>query len=137
LRKLTWTQARIANTATIGKTLTYSLPATGFSENVCQELQKTYLHAMLGKIGVVRTAPATLAVAPTWLGGFGLLSFEIEQLISHIGLILQHGHVKSITGSLLRTTFEHYALEAGIPGDPLQLPYLPYTTQQTWVGTTI
>jgi hypothetical protein len=136
--KLTWGQAQIASKSTIGRTLQYSLPATTFDEKECQELQKTYLQAILGKIGVVRTAPTTLAIAPVWLGGFGLMSFEIEQLINHVGMILQHGHDhNSITGALLRASLEYYALESGLPGEPLQLPEKPYTTQRTWVFNTI
>lgn len=66
------------------------------------------------------------------------MSFDIEQLVSHIGIILQHGHeIQFITGMLLRTSFEYYAVEAGLPGDPLQLPYLSYTSHNTWVGSTI
>jgi hypothetical protein len=136
--KITWTQARIASKATIGRTLCYALPATALSHMECSELQQAYLRAFLGKIGVVRTAPATIATAPTWLGGFGLMSFEIEQFIAHVGIILQHGHHhSSITGMLLRTSFEYYAIETGLPGDPLQLPCVQYVTQNTWVGNTL
>jgi Reverse transcriptase (RNA-dependent DNA polymerase). len=137
-RTLTWAQAQIASRSTIGKTLLYSLPVTAFEERECKELQKTYLRAMLGKIGVVWTAPAIIATAPLWLGGFGLLSFEIEQFVSHIGMLLQHGHQHtSLTGLLLRTSLEYYAVEAGLPGDPLRLPEVQYVTQQTWIFNTI
>lgn len=100
--KLTWLQAQIVSRATIGKTLQYPLLATTFDASECKELQKVYLQTMLGKIGVVHTAPMVIATALSRLGGFGLLSFEVEQLISHLGIILQHGrHSNSITGSLL------------------------------------
>jgi hypothetical protein len=133
--KLTWAQARIASQATLGKTLSYPLLATAFNEKECKTLQKQFLSTMLGKVGVVRTAPALLACAPTQLGGFGLLSFEIDQLISHIGMILQHGpNNESITGSLLRTSFEYLAIEMGFQGDPLSLIPQPYVTQQTWTN---
>jgi Reverse transcriptase (RNA-dependent DNA polymerase). len=136
--KLTWGQAQIASRATIGKTLQFPLSATTFDTAECKELQRRYIAALLGKMGVVRTAPAVLATAPRKLGGFGLLAFEIEQLISHLGIILQHGYQhKSITGSLLRATFEYHALEVGLAGDPLQLPDVPYVTQRTWVSNTI
>jgi hypothetical protein len=124
VHKLYWAQAGIASRTTFGKTLTYSLPATTFNGADCKVLQKTYMQTLLvGKLGVVRTAPTTLSVAPTWLGGFGIMSFEIEQSISHLGLLLQHGHCRStITGSLIRMTFEYYVVVVGLPGYPLQLP---------------
>jgi hypothetical protein len=89
INKISWTHARIAMTSMIGRTLTYSLPATAMGTGQCREIQQAYLQAMLlGKIGVVRTTPALLACAPTAVGGLGMLSFEIEQLVQHIAVLL-------------------------------------------------
>jgi len=127
--KLTWQQARIAVKFTIGRTLAYSLPATAFTSRQCDALQKTYLQEVLGKIGIVRTFPANLAVAPVEFGGLGLLSFEIEQLIAHVNLILHHGpQMDSVTGRLLRTSIEYFCLESGLKGDPLLMSIPKYTT---------
>lgn len=108
-QRLTWGQAQIACRATIGRTLQYSLPATTFDEADCKELQNVYLQTMLGKTGVVRTAPHIIAIAPPWLGGFGLMSFEVEQFISHLGIILQHGQQ---TRCVI-----HYTENMGLPPD--------------------
>jgi hypothetical protein len=136
--KLTWFQARLASKATIGKTLMYPLPAIALSSKECTILQRHFQRAILGKMGVVRTAPSLLATAPPSLGGFGLFSFEIEQLSAHVSILLLHGPDKaSITGSLLRSTLETYALESGLPGDPLAMHGLEYVTANTWIHQTI
>jgi hypothetical protein len=137
-RRITWTQARIASNATIGKTLSYPLPATALSEHECRRLQQIFQNAILGKMGVVRTTPSLLATAPSALGGFGILSFEIDQLCAHLGMLLLHGpNMDSITGTLLRSTAEYYAIEAGLPGDPLQMHPVPYATHATWIHQTL
>jgi hypothetical protein len=136
--KITWHHARIAIRSTIGRTLAYPLVATAFDSKQCKMLQSCFLEATLGKTGIVRTAPSIIAIAPTSLGGFGFMSFEIEQLIQHLGLIMQHGPDQtSTTGRLLRATLEYYALDTGLSGDPLSLPYAEYATRKTWISTTI
>jgi hypothetical protein len=136
--KLTWHHARLAVRSTIGKTLEYPLAATTFNQQQSRAIQKTLLHETLGKMGIVRTTPWILAVAPITLGGFGILSIEVEQLIQHILIILQHGPDReTTTGKLLRCTIEYNALETGFPGDPLWIPWVSYTTQNTWIRNTL
>lgn len=136
--KMTWHHARLAVRSTIGRTLNYPLTATSLSFKQCQEIQKKFLKTILGKMGIVRTIPSLLAVAPTSLGGFGILSIELEQLLQHVSLILQYGPDKaSTTGMLLRSTIEHNVLETGYSGDPIQIPSVPYVTPNTWISHTI
>jgi hypothetical protein len=136
--KLTWAQTRIAMRSTIGRTLHYPLTATTISSKQCKKLQKVFLQTILGKMGIVRTIPPLIAIAPTYLGGLGVFSIELAQLLGHLNLILLHGHdSQSMTGKLLRISLEYYALEAGLPGDPLQLPFIEYATPNTWIGHTL
>jgi hypothetical protein len=89
-------------------------------------------------MGVVRTAPSLIASAPVSLGGFGLLSFEVEQLSQHLSLLMLHGpHRQSATSSLLRASLEYLAIETGFSGDPLSLPTVTYTKKHTWASQTI
>jgi hypothetical protein len=89
-------------------------------------------------MGIVRTTPSIIATAPPGLGGFGVLSFEIQQLISHLNLIILHGPDTSLmTHQLLRVTMETYTLETGIPGDPAKLPGVSYTTRNCWITQTL
>jgi hypothetical protein len=112
--------------------------ATTFNQQQCREILKALLHAVLGKMGIVRTTPWILAVAPVTVGGFGILSLEVEQLIKHICVLLQHGpEYDSATGMLLRCTIEYNALETGYSGDPLQIPGVSYTTNNTWISNTL
>jgi hypothetical protein len=78
---MTWIQARIVVQATLGRTLVYPLTATTFNEEQSKLLQKTFLQAVLRKIGFVRTTPELIATAPTKLGGVGVLSFDVQQLV--------------------------------------------------------
>lgn len=136
--KLPWNLARIAVKSTVGRSLSYSLAATAFTEQQCKILQRYILNETLGKMGIVRTASSIIAVAPTTLGGFGIISVEISQLSQHIAFLLQHGPtVESNTGKLLRSTLEYNALETGYPGDPLCIPLVTYTTPQTWISNTL
>lgn len=136
--KMTWIQAKLAVRSTIGRALVYPLTATAFNTKQCSQIQRALLHEVLGKMGFVRTIPGLIATAPVCLGGLGILSFEIQQLLSHIYLLLIHGPDEdTITHQLLRTTLEAYALEAGLPGDPLMLQGKDYVTQDTWILQTL
>jgi hypothetical protein len=89
-------------------------------------------------MGITRSAPSLIATAPTSLGGFGIFSFDIAQLVGHVTLLLLHGpDAVSLTGQLLRLSLEYYALESGLPGDPLGLPSIDYVTNSTWISQTI
>lgn len=138
INRMSWTHARIALQSTIGRTLSYSLPAIAMDTAQCESVQKVFLQQTLGKIGLVRTTPSLIACSPTLFGGVGLISFEVEQLVSHVSILLQHGpDDTSTTRKLIHTTLEYYALEAGLPGDPLSLPAVTYTTTKTWIHQTL
>jgi Reverse transcriptase (RNA-dependent DNA polymerase). len=136
--KMTWFETRLAIKHTLGRTLTYSLPAIALSSNQCNKLQRLLHREVLGKMGIVRTAPSTIVTAPIYFGGLGVLDFEVAQLISHVQLLLQHGNeTDTLTGQLLRATFEYHALEMGLPGDPLTMQVNEYGTLNTWISHTI
>jgi hypothetical protein len=138
LKKIPWTHTRVAIRSTLGKTLTYSLPATSFTTIQCKELQKVLNHTILGKMGIVRTTPSLIATAPRALGGLGFFSFEVTQTIAHIIMILLHGpDTSSMTHSLLLASLEYYSLESGLCGDPMSLPYVDYITRSTWIAQTL
>jgi hypothetical protein len=102
-------------------------------------IQRIFNRTVLGKMGIVRTAPSIIATAPTCFGGLGIMSFEVQQLLSHLSLIMLHGpDVSSMTHQLLRVTMESYALlEAGLPGDPASLPSVSYSTPKCWITQTL
>lgn len=135
---MSWRHASIAVQSTLGRTLVYPLTATAFSDRQCAQIQKVLLTEVLGKMGFVRTMPEIIATSPVCLGGLGILSFEVQQLLGHVSLLLQHGpNENTITHKLLRSSLESYALETGLSGDPLQMPWVPYATPDTWVSQTL
>ena len=131
------TEARLASKLTIGRKLVYPLPATAMNENQCKRIQKNLNTHILGKIGIVRTAPRILTTAPISLRGFGLLDISLAQMLAHIDILSIHGHQSTLTAKLIYITSEYHALETGWAGDPWQIPAQSYTTENTWVTTTI
>lgn len=89
-------------------------------------------------MSIVHTIPSIIATAPKCFGGLEIMSFEIQQFISHLQLIMIHGpDASSMTRRLLQITMETYALEAGLPGDPASLPCVKYTTPRCWITQTL
>lgn len=89
--KMTWIQTRVAVRATIGRALAYPLTATAFNTKQCSHIQCALLNEALGKMGFVHTIPGLIATAPVCLGGLGIFPFEIQQLVSHLSLLLIYG----------------------------------------------
>ena len=56
----------------------------------CEDIDKSLRKHVLGKMGVIRTAPGTAIHTPMELGGIGLHRTEIDQTIDHVKMILQH-----------------------------------------------
>ena len=90
-------------------------------------------------MGVVRTAPDAAVFSPAKLGGIGLHKTEIDQVIDHVKMVMQHGHCKTVTGTLIRNTLEQLAIESGQGGNPFTFDSnsLTYTTDRTWIQNTV
>jgi hypothetical protein len=125
---------------TIGKTIRYPLGATTINMKEAQKIDKEFRWATLGKMNVVRTALAYATAAPTKYGGLGMGNeVYVNQMIDHSLVILSHGHTKSTTGTLLRTSLESLSIESGIGGDPgtFDVQNMTWITENTWVGGTL
>ena len=94
---------------------------------------------LLGKSGIIRTAPDEVAFSPRELGGAGLHRTEIDQTIDHVKMLVHHGSKNTVTGLLLRNSMEQLAIEIGLGGDPLSfsLDNISYATPNTWIENTI
>ena len=135
-RKETSTAVRI----TIGKTIRYPLGATTIDNKAAKRINKEFRWAALGKMRVVRTASGFVTAAPVEYGGLGMANEVFEnQMIDHTLALLGHGHTKSTTGILLRTSLECLAIEAGIGGDPgsFDIQNIEWVTENTWIGSTL
>ena len=52
---------------------------------------------------------------------------------------MNHGHLKTVTGTLLRNTIEQISIESGLEGNPFDfvLDRVKYLTKNTWIENTI
>ena len=125
---------------TIGKTIRYPLGATTIDMMGAKSINKDFRWAALGKMRVVRTASSIVTAAPIPYGGLGMANEVYEnQMIDHTIALLGHGHTKSTTGILLRTSLECLAIEAGVGGDPgsFDVMSMNWITKNTWIGSTL
>ena len=90
-------------------------------------------------MGVVRTALETIATAPIKYGGLGLQHIYEHQIIHHLHIMMQHGHLTTATENLIRITLENLSVESGIDGDPMAIKRSKarWTTRNTWIGKTL
>jgi len=106
-----------ASVTTIGRTLEYPLPATSLSETQCNRIMSILLRVALPKIGYARTTSRALVFSPILLMGCGVNNLYVQQLISHISMMLDHGSQNSLTGRLIRIVAEGLYIESGYGGD--------------------
>ena len=104
--EMTKKESNTAMVSTIGRSIRYPLAATTLSSQQCKEVDKSFKKNVLGKMGVVRTAPDVVVFSPIKLGGIGLHRTEIDQVIDHVKMVMQQGHRKTVTGTLIRNTLE-------------------------------
>ena len=129
---------RCAVQATIGKTLSYPLPATAFTQAQCSRISSAFLKTALPKTGVVRSASRQLVFAPTSVMGLGYEDFYMLQLAEHTLLLLDHGNAKTITGQIIRNLAEGTLVENGLGGDIFDMPHSTITwTTHTWLKNTL
>ena len=136
---MTKSEAKTASISTIGRTVRYPLGATALNPKQCKEVDSTWKTHVLGKMGVVRTAPKEVIYSPTQFGGIGLHSTGIDQMIDHVKMILNHGHTQSVTGKLIRHSLQHMTVEMGMQGCPFKvdLTKVEYLTENTWIENTL
>ena len=132
------TDARTAIQATIGRTLSYPLPATALTKAQCKNINSLLVKYALPKAGIVRTAPSSLVFSPEDIMGFGLKDIETEQMSEHIYMMLEHGSEDTVTGQLIRNLCEGIVLQCGVGGDIFDL-HSSFCTwvEENWVWSTI
>ena len=136
---ITHTESRTAIVSTIGRSIRYPLSATALDEQECKSIDKALIKSVLGKMGVVRTAPRVIIFAPSSLGGIGLNRTETDQVIDQVKMIIHHGHRDTIAGRLIRNTIQQLSCEMGIGGNPFEVDMkkVTYLTENTWIESVI
>jgi hypothetical protein len=64
---------------------------------------------------ICRNFPRDLIHAPSTSIGAEILDLYTSQHIANIDILLTHGRSNSLTGQLLRATFEAFVIECGVP----------------------
>ena len=130
--------AKIATSITINATLGYPLPATCLDHTQCSKLSTRLITSALPKMGVVRTASRALVFGPKSMGGLGLLDIRLQQLISHINMLIKFGNTDTVEGTLITSMMETHQLELGVSTsllrtDPSKYPWI----SNSWLWFTL
>jgi len=119
--------------------LSYRLTATNFTKEQCHKIMKWALASALPAMGINRHFPQVVAYRPCSHQGLDIPNLFTEQLIAHIVTLLHFGpQLNDPTGHLLHLNVEDFRLEAGLSGQPFQMPLdiFTYLTSlwfsQTW-----
>ena len=105
------------------RSIAYPFGATSFSPEECEALTRQMYKAVLPAVRVNRNIPKIMRYAPVVYGGLGLPSPYLEQGIQQIQLILEHGAECTLTGNLIRQSFEQMHLEVGELQSVWTLPF--------------
>jgi len=98
--------------------LVYPLVTTTFTQQQCTEIMQPILAQGLPLAGFIQSFPKAIVHGPWQWGRLNIPNLYMEQLISHIHMILKFGgQLEEITGSLLQASWEALQLEAGLAGN--------------------
>jgi hypothetical protein len=130
-RSITWT----AFHTTIMPALTYPLAATTFTYPQANSILQPLLPAVLATGGIVRSFPRAVVHGPWQYQGLQIPHIHTEQGLAHIKTILQHSSSNSLTGILLRQSFEHLQEETGLSSPLLHHSYetFKHCVTPTWL----
>ena len=102
------------------KRLEYPLPATTFSRVECDRLMQPILSALLPALRIHSKFPRALVFRHPNHHGLAVPHLYDTQGYFHIQALLQHGTATTLTGHLIRTSYETLQLELGLPNEILQ-----------------
>ena len=112
--RLNFAECWISLKSGILKSLEYPLMATSLSRAQCQAIMKPLIKAGLPGIHIARNLPLVVRHGPISSQGLQIPDLWILQGIHKLWAYLRHGDQMTITGSLIRASFEQATLEVGI-----------------------
>jgi hypothetical protein len=120
---------------TIMKTLEYPMTATTIGEKDWESIMVPLLKAGLPRAGISSKFPRDILYGPTTVQGFGVLHPWYHQQLKHLIVLLEHTEHHSMTGQLLKTSFEQLRLETGTSRCMTDTQYsiMKATVTQTWI----
>ena len=101
---------------TILKTLEYPMVATTMDKPQWDYIITPILKSVIPRMGYVRSFPHKVVYSPVDLCGLGVLHPWHNQHLSQMKVLLQETALPTITGDLIRASFELLRLEIGLPG---------------------
>jgi len=116
----------------------YVLPATTLNTQQCKWIMQPYLQTRIAAAGYLRSFPRAMVHASHWHFGLGLMDLHTEQGITHLLLLLRHGHcTNDLTRQLIQGSLKNVRLELGFSGSIFMLPYddLNSLATKSWVKT--
>ena len=136
--KLSRAEAWMATKSTIWKS--FEFPARSMCATTAQlrTAIKPALTTALHKSGIQRCFPRQVAFGDPHSLGLGLQDPHVLQTWSHVQAVAQHMHRQTLTGKLLRASYEELKTEAGVMGDLLGKDYnkwAPLLTDCWWKHT--
>jgi len=135
---LSCTGAWLNLTTTLLWQIYYVLPATTLSPQQCKQIMQPYLQTGLAAAGYLKSFPRAIVHAPHYHFGLGLTDLHTEQGITHLLLLLCHGHcTDNLTRQLIWGSLKNMCLEMGFSGSIFMLPYndLHCLATKSWVKT--
>jgi len=137
--KLKRHEAWLALTTTIWKTLEYPLNALTLSKEECDYIMAPAIKSGLNGAGICRHLPKALRHGPTSHQGLELPHIYTLQGIARLTDLLNHNHLKTITGFLHRANLEQLIVGAGLGTHTLDYSHKRYgklatfgLLEQTW-----
>ncbi len=93
------------------------------------------LEATLPRMGYFRKFPRDVVYAPEELCGIGITHPWHNQHLSQLKVVLQETSLPSITGDLIRASFEQLRLEIGLPdrSDQWPWPIVKHIATECWL----
>ena len=120
------------------QSLRYPLAATCLSRTQVGKIMKPILDRGLPAIGVCRKFSRKVLYGTLRNQGIALPDLYLDQYISHIHLMLQHGRATTNLGKQLRASLQQLKLEIGLPGSVLSHDFSAYGCLATisWISRT-
>ena len=91
----------------------YPLQVTTFTDKECNEIQKSFMHKLLPKIGLNRNTPRSIIYGPRSLGGRGLMDLRTEQATIQWKNTIGHMRRMDAVGKALHITLHDHQIEIG------------------------
>ena len=113
---LTREDATYALHRTIMKTLEYPIVATTMDKAQWDYIMAPILGATLPRMGYVKSFARDIVYSPEDLCGLDIFHPWHNQHLSQLKVVLQETALPSITGDLIRASWEQMRLEIGLPG---------------------